>query len=80
MQKLYRAGNYAQAIPIAQRVVAIYEATYGPNHPNVAWAVGYLALIYKDYGRLNEGEPLYHRALAIYEAASVPIIPRSPER
>jgi CHAT domain-containing protein/tetratricopeptide (TPR) repeat protein len=70
MDKLHRAGNYAQAIPIAQRVVAIYEATYGPNHVKVAWALDNRALLYKSLGRYNEAEQDYNRSLAIYESAS----------
>jgi len=29
---LYNAGKYAEAIPLAQRELAIYEKTLGPDH------------------------------------------------
>ena len=34
--ELYNAGRYADAIPIAQRVLAILEKTFGRDHPDVA--------------------------------------------
>ena len=39
----------------------------GPAHPNVATSLNNLALLYQAQGRYAEAEPLYRRALAIYE-------------
>jgi len=36
--ELYNAGRYSDAIPIAQRSLAIREKALGPDHPNVAVA------------------------------------------
>ena len=33
--RLYRAGKYAEAIPLARRVLALHEKALGPDHPNV---------------------------------------------
>jgi hypothetical protein len=34
--ELYQAGKYSEAIPLAQRALAIREASLGPDHPDVA--------------------------------------------
>ena len=31
--ELLKVGRYADAVPIAQQILAICEATLGPNHP-----------------------------------------------
>ena len=70
--ELYRAGKFAQAVPLAQQVLAIREKALGPEHPDVALALNNLAGLYDDQGRYAEAEPLYKRALAIYEKALGP--------
>ena len=40
----------------------------GAQHPDVAASLNNLALLYRAQGRYGEAEPLYQRALAIYEA------------
>jgi len=70
--QLEQAGKYAQATPLAQQLVAIYEKALGPDHPNVAMALNNLAGLYDDQGRYADAEPLYKRALAIVEKALGP--------
>ena len=41
--KLYEQGRYSEAIPLAQRILAIREKSLGPNHPNVATSLNNLA-------------------------------------
>jgi CHAT domain-containing protein/Tfp pilus assembly protein PilF len=65
--KLYDAGRYADAIPIAQRVLTIREKTLGRNHPDVAIALDNLANLYRLQGRYADAEPLLQRSLAIRE-------------
>ena len=43
--QLYRAGKYAEAIPLAQRVLAINEKALGPDHPDVARSLNNLATV-----------------------------------
>ncbi|HRC87100.1 MAG TPA: tetratricopeptide repeat protein, partial [Thermoanaerobaculia bacterium] len=50
----------------------IDEASYGPEHPNVATALNNLAQLLKATNRLGEAEPLMRRALAIDEASFGP--------
>jgi CHAT domain-containing protein/Tfp pilus assembly protein PilF len=67
--KLYDAGRYADAIPIAQRVLTIREKALGRNHPDVASALDNLANLYRLQGRYTDAEPLLQRSLAIREQA-----------
>jgi tetratricopeptide (TPR) repeat protein len=72
ISELYQAGKFSEAIPLAQRVLDIREKALGPDHPNVATALSWLALLYKEQGRYPDAEPLYKRALAIVEKALRP--------
>jgi tetratricopeptide (TPR) repeat protein len=44
----------------------------GPDHPDVAQSVNNLADLYSAQGRYADAEPLYKRALAIFEKALGP--------
>src|ERR1700683_3702022 len=70
--ELYRAGRYAEAIPLAQQALAICEKALGPDHPLVAASLNALAGLYDKQGRYAEAEPLYKRSLAIWEKALGP--------
>jgi hypothetical protein len=52
-----------------RRALAIDEASYGAEHPNVAIRLNNLAALLKATNRLAEAEPLMRRALAIDEAS-----------
>jgi tetratricopeptide (TPR) repeat protein len=69
---LYRAGKFAEAVPLAQRVLAIREKALGADHPDVAASLNNLALLYANQGRYADAEPLYKPALAIREKALGP--------
>jgi tetratricopeptide (TPR) repeat protein/CHAT domain-containing protein len=69
VEELYDAGKYADAIPLAQRALAIREKALGPDHPDVATSLYNLANLYHSQGRYAEAEPLYQRSLAIREKA-----------
>jgi tetratricopeptide (TPR) repeat protein len=70
--ELNRAGKFSEAIPLAQRVLAIRENALGPDHPYVAGSLNWLASLYQDQGRYATAEPLYKRSLAIREKALGP--------
>ena len=61
-----------EAEPLYRRALAICEASYGPDHPNVAIGLNNLASLLRATNRLAEAEPLYRRALAIDEASYGP--------
>ncbi len=78
--KLYDAGNYAEAVPLAQKVIKIRETTQGPEHPDVATALQTLAGIYQAAGDYAQAAPLDRRALTILkklEASALEIAPAS---
>jgi CHAT domain-containing protein/tetratricopeptide (TPR) repeat protein len=70
--ELSKAGKYSEAIPLAQRALAIREKALGPGHPDVAVSLNNLANLYRDQGRYVDAEPLYSRSLAIWEKARGP--------
>jgi hypothetical protein len=51
-----------------RRALAIDEASYGPNHPNVAIRLNNLALLLQATNRLVEAEPLMRRMVEIFIA------------
>jgi len=64
---LYQQGKYADAIPLAQRLIEIRKHTVGEDHPDYAAALYSLAQLYNAQGQYDDAEPLYKRALAIRE-------------
>jgi Tetratricopeptide repeat len=61
-----------------RRALAVDEAGFGKDHPNVAVGLNNLAALLKATIRLGEAEPLLHRALAIFLAFRPP--PPAPGR
>jgi tetratricopeptide (TPR) repeat protein len=55
-----------------RRVIEIFEASSGPEHPSVAVPLNNLAGLLQDADRPDEAEPLYRRALSIIEASYGP--------
>lgn len=77
---LYRAGKYDEAIPLAERALAIREKALGPDHPDVATSLDNLAGLLRLYAislhvpaerkvPLGRAKALYQRSLAIREKA-----------
>ncbi|MFQ5915352.1 MAG: tetratricopeptide repeat protein, partial [Nitrospinota bacterium] len=60
--RLYRAGRYAEAVPLAERSLAILEKTVGPDHPNIVKTLNTLAGLYE---KLEEAARLSARAKAM---------------
>ena len=71
----YGTGRYQEAIPLAQRALAIAEKALGPAHPDTAGSLNNLAELYRATGAYAKAEPLYERALAIAEKALGPAHP-----
>ena len=71
---LYRKSRmqFDAAEPLYRRALAIDEALYGPDHPDVATDLNNLAALLYTTNRLVDAEPLYRRALAIREASFGP--------
>jgi tetratricopeptide (TPR) repeat protein len=62
-----RMTHYAEAEPLMRQALAIGEASYGKDHPNVATALNNLAQLLQGTNRLSEAEPLMKRALETFE-------------
>src|SRR5205085_3195497 len=71
INELGKAGKYSEAIPLAQKLLADMEKTYGPVHRDVAAALNNLGQLYGSTGRDTEAEPLYKRALTIFDKSGV---------
>ena len=61
-----------EAIPLAQRVIAIHEKSLGPNHQDVATSLNNLSTLYLEQGRYADAELLSKRSLVIREKALGP--------
>ncbi len=64
--------QFPEAEPLLRRALAIDEASYDPDHPNVAIRLNNLASLLQATNRRGEAEPLMRRALAIDEASYGP--------
>jgi tetratricopeptide (TPR) repeat protein len=66
--ELYRQGEIAAAIPIAQQALELAQKSFlVPNQDLEASSLNTLGVLYTAEGRLAEAEPLLDRALAICE-------------
>ena len=70
--KLYQAGKYAEAIPLAQQALEIREKVLGPDHPKVAASINNLANLYQAIGDYAKAELFFRRSLGIAEKALGP--------
>ncbi len=66
---LYKRGQYLEAIDVAKDALKVAEETFGSEHPNMAFSLSNLAILYYEQGKYVEAELHYKRALAISEKA-----------
>jgi len=71
-QYLHVRGRYVEATPLYQQALHIREQTQGPDHPNVASSLKYLATHYMRQGKYAEAEPLYRQTVHVFEQALGP--------
>jgi Flp pilus assembly protein TadD len=55
--RLYQQGRYSEAIPLAERALAIREKAVGAEHPDVAITLNNLAMLYDSRGDYIRAEP-----------------------
>ena len=72
VSQLHSQGKYDEALPLAERYVALARQLYDEDHWQFASAVLWLGAIHQDQGSTDEAEPLVRRALSIYEKALAP--------
>jgi tetratricopeptide (TPR) repeat protein len=75
VDKLYSEGKFGEAVPLAERALALREKALGPMHPDVASSLNDLATLYWAQGAYPKADPLYVRALDIREKALGPMHP-----
>src|SRR5882724_8755737 len=69
----YRAqGRYPEAERLYSRALALREAMFGKDHPQVAIVVNNLATLYHANGAYASAEPLFRRSLGIWERSAEP--------
>lgn len=73
---LHAKAQHIDAEFLYRRALAIDEASYGPEHPNVSRDLSNFAQLLLSTNRREEAEPLMRRALAIDEAIYGPEHPR----
>ncbi len=66
-QYLRQHGKYTEAEAFYLRALHIREQILGPDHPDIARVLNYLAVLYWSQGKYAEAEPLHQRALHIRE-------------
>src|SRR5262249_9645477 len=74
-EKLYSQGKFREALPHAERALALRDKTLGPMHPDVAESLNNLAVLYHAQGAYPKAEPLHVRALDIREKTLGPMHP-----
>jgi len=67
--KLYKKGEYSQAIPRAQTVVKMTRLILGTNHPSVAVTLNNLAVLNAKLGDYVTAETLYLQSLKIFKVS-----------
>ncbi|MFO0778317.1 MAG: tetratricopeptide repeat protein [Nitrospira sp.] len=65
VNELRRKGKDAEALPLAQQALAILEKLLGPAHPDTAYSLNKLGMLYYSQGQYAQAQLLYERALAI---------------
>ncbi len=61
------AGDFAKALPLAERSLAIFEKRLGPSHPLTSFPLNLLGIIYKNTGEYQRAENVYLRSIDIKE-------------
>lgn len=67
VMELYGAGRYDEALPLAERALALREKVFGGEHAAVAQSLNHLAMLCEARGDYARAESLYGRALVLRE-------------
>lgn len=70
--RLAGAGELDEALPLAERALALRQQALGAEHPETTVALNRLANLYRNKRELARAEPLYLRALASAEKQPAP--------
>lgn len=70
--RLYQAGQFTEALPLAERALVLREKALGAEHPDTASATFNVASLHFRLNHLGQAEVFAQRALAIYEKQKPP--------
>ncbi len=70
MMQLAGAGKYSEAIPLAEKVVAIQKQVYGLKNINTAVALNSLGFVLQEKGDFEAAKSYFEQALTIREEVS----------
>lgn len=73
--QLYAAGNYKEALPLAERVLVLYEKVRAEDDPLVGNALNNLAVLCFALNKFEKAEPLFERILARREKSRLATSP-----
>src|SRR5208337_569715 len=76
IQELYGEGKFKEAIPLAEKVVAVTKRSKGDGDPETAGSLNDLAGLYQATGDYAKAEPVCKEALEICQKV---LDPRDPE-
>jgi tetratricopeptide (TPR) repeat protein len=63
----YSQGKHADAVPLFERALTIWQKTLGSEHPDVATSLNNLATLYRNQRKYDSAETLIKQALVIQE-------------
>jgi tetratricopeptide (TPR) repeat protein len=61
IKRSYQEGKYREAIPIAEKILAIAKRVFGPENPDTVTSLNNLAGLYKTMGEYAKAEPLLQK-------------------
>jgi hypothetical protein len=68
IETMVQAKKYAEATPMAERLVSIQQAKYGPDHQETVKALDLLAKVYRGQNRMAEANAIEERIRKITSA------------
>ncbi len=71
-ERLFKEGQFVQALALAKEAVTLREEILGPNHEDVAEDLTTLGMIHGTLIQLPQATTLLERALRIYQSSAVP--------
>ncbi|UZE48389.1 tetratricopeptide repeat protein [Rhodopseudomonas sp. P2A-2r] len=71
MKEFYQAGKYVEALPLAQKSLALREKEFGSDDVHVAMPLNDLGTIHYQLGQYAVAEQFYKRSLAVRRRRSV---------
>lgn len=70
--RLYAAGQFVDALPLAERALSLLEAKFGSQHPLVADAVVNVGATYNELKQVERARQAYERAVTLFDASLGP--------